>query len=107
VQVWLRAAQAVTCEGRVDDERRDNTSKQVLITSLGFVAALLWAVSPASALVPSTVRVSLSSTGSQLGLYSGTPTISADGPWVMFDAYDPKAFRATRTTPATYSSATA
>jgi Tol biopolymer transport system component len=62
-----------------------------LITSLGFVAALLWAVSPASALVPSTVRVSLSSTGSQLGLYSGTPTISADGRWVTFDAYDPKA----------------
>ena len=55
------------------------------------VGGVLGHAASASALVPSTVRVNLTSSGAQLDFFSGSPSISADGRWVSFDSDDPNA----------------
>jgi Tol biopolymer transport system component len=55
----------------------------VALTVLGFLAA----APSASAVNPSTVRASLTSTGAQINGYNALPAVSADGRWVTFDSY--------------------
>src|SRR5262245_30724593 len=61
-------------------------NRRLLITLLSGAAALV-AAAPASAVVPTTARVSLDSTGAQINSYNALPAVSADGRWVAFDSY--------------------
>jgi Tol biopolymer transport system component len=61
-----------------------------LLISLLSGAAVLVAAAPASAVVPTTARVSLDSSGTQINGYNALPAVSADGRWVAFDSYSDK-----------------
>jgi hypothetical protein len=64
-------------------------NRRLLITLLSGAAALV-AAAPASAVVPTTARVSLDSSGAQIQGSNAQPAITADGRWVAFDSSSDK-----------------